>query len=450
MVPAVCSSFPQMVGSPSLTMNDKNQAETVSDKGDFMNSWGSSTVNCDSWFSNKSGSSSYCSSFANTLPPSSSACSASLLISIEETRTPTVDAQANVGTTPLDCREKMILETRKLCASGGPPLSLEEQKRTKIHEVEVFGQLESQQLPLPWYRVQWNENVAPVGQGSFKVVYDANIVHHSVALPQDKFVIQKASIRLSKDAVLEANLCSSLDHPNLMKTCAWSQDGLHVFALQHKMPGSLMDVAKKVGAWKLMPTEDLLLKYARQILSALEYLHERNYVHCDVKPNNVLLDNNDNAVLSDLGLVHSQTPADRNNHVKYGDNRGTVYFWSPEMLQSVDGAGVSPKSDIWALGITLLYVAVGRLPFQAEVERENSNAKLSPTDVAQTLKTLGGNKPEEFEELNPWQSTCRALISMMLVLDPKTRPSASELLAWLGTGKGRTGLVPLVWKQRDE
>ena len=103
-----------------------------------------------------------------------------------------------------------------------------------------------------------------------------------------------------------------------------------------------------------------LLKYASQIASALDCIHARGMVHCDIKPGNVLITEEGQAVLIDFGLaVHQDSQADSNELLDSGLFFGTVMYLSPERIlrQPFDA-----RADLYALGCMMYEMVVGAAP----------------------------------------------------------------------------------------
>ncbi|KAM3702567.1 hypothetical protein ACB098_04G035100 [Castanea mollissima] len=126
--------------------------------------------------------------------------------------------------------------------------------------------------------------------------------------------------------------------------------------------GSLADFIKS-GSGTGMP-EFLVRNYTRSILIGLKQVHDRGFVHCDIKPHNVLLVPNADgyvAKIADFGLAKRRHARDT------GGIRGTNLFFSPEMVRY--GIQEAP-SDIWALGCSVLMMFKGKPPWAATPKSE--------------------------------------------------------------------------------
>lgn len=179
----------------------------------------------------------------------------------------------------------------------------------------------------------------------------------------------------------EAESASKLHHPHILPITAYgSQDGLPYIIMPYMPGGTLRDVVQQHGPLSLADAQ----RYLEQIAGALDFAHEQGFVHCDVKPANVLLDGDGNAMLADFGIarvVAAEMAVEQEQAVVSQDdtakraapasarNRppetlmGTPDYISPEqaLAQPLDG-----RSDLYSLGVTLFYLLVGHVPFQAD------------------------------------------------------------------------------------
>mgnify|MGYP001170232470 FL=1 len=130
---------------------------------------------------------------------------------------------------------------------------------------------------------------------------------------------------------------------------------------------------------KRVLSEEKCLKYFRELVLGLDYLHNHaGVIHRDIKPENLLIDHEDNLKISDFGVSHIMEN-ENNDHLK--SNAGTKYFLPPEAFKgrtlntllpglliaiSSIGQGYKGKpADIWAAGATLYYFLTCRPPFEA-------------------------------------------------------------------------------------
>jgi tetratricopeptide (TPR) repeat protein len=149
-----------------------------------------------------------------------------------------------------------------------------------------------------------------------------------------------------------------------------------------------------------------------QLLSGLDALHTRDFVHRDVKPNNVLVTTEGRTVLLDFGLATMAAESMQS----MGDKVvGTAHYMAPEQAA---GRTVSSKSDMYAVGVMLYEALTGRPPFDGNLVHllllKQSEVTIRPSQLASV--------PADLEAL------CMELLSV----DPEQRPSASRALSRLG------------------
>jgi eukaryotic-like serine/threonine-protein kinase len=150
---------------------------------------------------------------------------------------------------------------------------------------------------------------------------------------------------------LEADLLTNFEHPNILALLGRGRiDGLPWFACSYAAQGSLADVMLRRGH---LEARDLL-GWTTEILDALHYLHQQGIVHRDVKPENILLDQDDVAMLCDFGIALSPT----RRATMVGDRIGTPSFMPPE--QYTDPEKVTPQADLYGLGVTLFTALTGQ------------------------------------------------------------------------------------------
>ena len=152
----------------------------------------------------------------------------------------------------------------------------------------------------------------------------------------------------------EAEAAAKLVHPNICAIFDYGATGDVVYTVMPLFEGgSLADLIQKTRYVEASRTASI----AAQVACALDYAHRRGVVHRDVKPDNVLFDEDGNAVLTDFGIA---TARFHGRLTASGRAMGTPHYMSPEQAM---GKLVDGRSDIYAVGVLLYESLVGQPPF---------------------------------------------------------------------------------------
>lgn len=166
----------------------------------------------------------------------------------------------------------------------------------------------------------------------------------------------------------EAEAASQIEHPHILSIYAYGEhEGLPYIVMPYMSGGTLSEYVQQQGPLSL----DEARRYLTQVASALDYAHTEGYIHCDVKPANILLDGQGNAALSDFGIVRWQQAeqpevggGDRGGKKSGAETlMGTPDYVSPEQAL---GEALDGRSDIYSLGATLYALLTGAPPFKAD------------------------------------------------------------------------------------
>jgi serine/threonine-protein kinase len=194
-----------------------------------------------------------------------------------------------------------------------------------------------------------------LGRGGMAAVYLA----HDLALNRKVAIKVMAPGILSglgmKDRFqVEAVTVANLNHPNIVTIHAVRQSaGLHYFVMK-LIPGSSLEYLIKTVRPLPLPVIQAL---AFEVASALQYAHRRGIIHRDVKPSNILMDENGCAVVTDFGIARViESPG----NTPTGSTVGTPAYMSPEQCWSKE---VTAASDQYSLGVVLYEMLTGRPPF---------------------------------------------------------------------------------------
>lgn len=156
--------------------------------------------------------------------------------------------------------------------------------------------------------------------------------------------------------VKEARNIAQLKHPNIVQIMdIFEQNDTAYYVMEYLEGGSLLD---KVAGGAI--DEKLALKYIREVASALTYIHSHKMMHLDVKPANIILDRNDNAVLIDFGLAKQY---DNTGQQTSTTPVGISHGYAPIEQYKQEGVNsFTPATDIYSLGATLFKLVTGATP----------------------------------------------------------------------------------------
>jgi serine/threonine-protein kinase len=154
----------------------------------------------------------------------------------------------------------------------------------------------------------------------------------------------------------EASAAAGLQHPNIVSVYDRGEwDGTYYIAMEYLEGRTLKDLIREHGP---MPP-DLAIDVTCQILRAARFAHKRGVVHRDIKPQNVILDEEGRAKVTDFGIAR----AGASDMTETGSIMGTAQYLSPEQAQ---GHPVDQRSDLYSVGIVLYELLTGQVPFEAE------------------------------------------------------------------------------------
>ena len=225
---------------------------------------------------------------------------------------------------------------------------------------------------------------------------DAETSHVSVPSEGSKELVAKFRSKFIK----EAQNIASLKHPHIISIYdVFEDNGTAYYVMEYLDHGSLADVVKRQGR---LPEADAL-RYIRQIADALRYIHARKMNHLDVKPGNILIDEEDHAVLIDFGL--SKRYDDEGNQTSTTPV-GISHGYAPLEQYKKGGVGTfSPATDVYSLGATLYKLITGSTPPDAnDVGEEGlppfpANVSAATTKaIEQAMQFRRKDRPQSIEE----------------------------------------------------
>jgi serine/threonine-protein kinase len=247
-----------------------------------------------------------------------------------------------------------------------------------------------------------------LGEGGMGAVY---LGYHAGQQCQVAIKVLSEELAASRASVdrfyREARTGTLLRHPAIVRTITAAQDaetGRHYLVQEYVDGVSSHALLEKLGR---LPVGDVV-RIGLDVASALAYLHGRNFVHRDIKPDNILLTRTGQAKLADLGLAKRLGEVQPLTALHEGF--GTPYYMPHE--QALNARRVDGRSDIFALGATLYHLVTGEVPFPGEDAEEIFERK-----------RVGAFRPAS--AINPAVPPgLDAILARMLAHDPGERPES--------------------------
>ncbi len=206
----------------------------------------------------------------------------------------------------------------------------------------------------------------------------------------------------------EASSAAGLSHPNVVAVFDRGEwDGTYYIAMEYLPGRTLKEIVRGGGPLPAAAAIDVVL----QICRAARFAHRRGVIHRDLKPHNVILDEEGRAKVTDFGIAR----AGASDMTLTGSIMGTAQYLSPEQAQ---GHAVTAGSDLYAVGVVLYELLVGRVPFDGEtavtIALQHISSMAAPPSAA---------NPAVPAELD-------AIVMRALAKDPAARyGSAEDLIA---------------------
>ena len=225
-----------------------------------------------------------------------------------------------------------------------------------------------------------------LGRGGGAIVY---LAHHTK-------LSRKVALKILTDHALvsrfgqEAEITANLDHPNIVKIYDHRQlEDSHVLFLEFVNGQSLK---KKLETGLLTPQSAASIM--RTVAIALHYAHKHGVIHRDLKPGNILLNNDDLPKVADFGLAKSRD----GNHTETnsGNVIGTPLYMSPEQAKG-HGKDAKATMDVYALGAVLYECLVGKVPFNGPTVPETLAMVCDQDPIP--LRALDRNIPRDLETI---------------------------------------------------
>eukprot|EP00826_Nyctotherus_ovalis_P041832 TRINITY_DN4259_c0_g2_i2.p1 TRINITY_DN4259_c0_g2~~TRINITY_DN4259_c0_g2_i2.p1 ORF type:complete len:475 (+),score=75.01 TRINITY_DN4259_c0_g2_i2:139-1425(+) len=242
-----------------------------------------------------------------------------------------------------------------------------------------------------------------IGKGAYAIVKEA--IHKATGEKVAIKIYNKLTLlnpHRKKNVTREIQILQKLSHKNIVKLHESIDSIKELYLVMERIEGaSLYSRLKAARRFSESEARDVF----RQIVQGIQYCHSRNVSHRDIKLENVLVTCGDEVRIIDFGFSACYSP-----ETKLHSFCGTPSYMAPEIISKKEYHG--PGVDVWALGVLLYTIVTGRYPFKGENERELF-AKISHGHF----------------EIPPIVSySCKELIRKILQVDPRKRPTCSDIL----------------------
>jgi eukaryotic-like serine/threonine-protein kinase len=261
-----------------------------------------------------------------------------------------------------------------------------------------------------------------IGRGGMGIVYkakDRRLKRHVAIKLLPPELAYRSDIR--SRFLKEAETAAQLSHPNIVPIYSVDErDGLVFFVMAFVAGENLAVRLHRRGALPADETRRIMLEVAR----ALSYAHERGVVHRDIKPDNILMseDEDERVMVTDFGIARAVSDSGDSRLTATGMAIGTPAYMSPE--QSMGEREIDGRSDLYALGVVAYQMLSGELPFNA------------PNTPSMLVKHISERPAPIEEKCSDLPSDLGRAVMMCLEKEPANRfPTAEALAVALETGE---------------
>ena len=256
-----------------------------------------------------------------------------------------------------------------------------------------------------------------IGTGGMAIVYKAHdgVLDRDVAVKVLRQAFDSESAIVS-NFIKEARSSASLVHPNVVSVYDVCEHGGFNYMVMELVDGkTLKEYIKKNPR---LPWHEAC-NYAIQIGQGIQAAHERNIIHRDIKPQNIIMDSSGTLKVTDFGIAKA---VEGDKAIAGGTAMGSVHYISPEQAR---GGFTDYRSDIYSLGVVLYEMLAGRVPFDGDdpvsvalmhIESEPINVKCVnmdiPSDLAYvTMKAMNREPGKRYQKIQDFLEDLRAVLA---------------------------------------
>lgn len=205
----------------------------------------------------------------------------------------------------------------------------------------------------------------------------------------------------------EAQLAASLDHPHVMRVFDWGEEGQGPYLVLELLTGGSLRAVLDIGT---PLTHAQVATLGSAAASGLAYAHRRGIIHRDIKPGNLLFDDEGHVRIADFGVARAIAQSALTEPI--GMMLGTARYASPEQVR---GSQLDDRTDVYSLALVLYEALTGRVPFSSD-------------SVSETLMSRLEARLPPARELGP----LAPILAAAAISEPLARLDAASLSAELG------------------
>ena len=205
------------------------------------------------------------------------------------------------------------------------------------------------------------EIIKAIGQGGMGQIYKVkNVVSGRLEAMKILLPNLETDPEVAARFIREIQILAALHHPNIAALQTAQQINNQLIMIMEFVQGVTLKERLRTNHLPLQEGLD----YIRQVLSALAYAHQRNIIHRDVKPGNIMMTPEGAVKLMDFGIAKIGTAS---GLTKFGMTMGSVHYMSPEQVNAETGS-LDCRTDLYSTGVVLYEVVTRRRPFEADTD----------------------------------------------------------------------------------
>ncbi|XP_055010909.1 serine/threonine-protein kinase ULK3 isoform X4 [Boleophthalmus pectinirostris] len=237
-----------------------------------------------------------------------------------------------------------------------------------------------------------------LGSGTYATVYKAYRKGDSREVVAVKVVGKKTLNKASTENLLtEIEILKTIKHPHIVQLKDFQWDAENIYLILEWCSGG--DLSRFIRSRRILP-ERIARRFLQQIACALQFLHEKNISHLDLKPQNILLSGSV-LKLADFGFAQYMSPWDEQSVL-----RGSPLYMAPEM---VCRRQYDSRVDLWSVGVILYEALFGRAPFASRSYAELEDKIRSNQPIEKDLVMQAVQKDQEGDRGAALSFYCSAL-----------------------------------------